>query len=326
LDFWEKGLMGLERRKVGIVGAGHVGGTTAQRLMEKNGVSEIVLLDIARDLAIGKALDLSEAAPLSGSDTDVRGTDRYSELGDCDVVIITSGIPRKPGMSRDDLLSVNANIMKTVTEQVVKVAPECILIVVSNPLDAMTYVAHRISGFPRERIMGMAGVLDSARMASFIASELSVSVNSIQTMVMGGHGDSMVPLIGYTTVAGVPVKQLLSKDKLDAIVSRTRQGGAEIVKLLKTGSAYYAPSAAIVEMVMAILGDKKKILPCAALCEGEYGVRNLFVGVPSRLGHGGMEGVVEYQLSAEEEAGLKRSTEAVRQLVSAVDRLVFLRQ
>lgn len=315
--------MTLKRRKIGIIGAGHVGGTTAQRLMEKDGVGEVILLDVARDLAVGKALDLMESAPLVGSDTTVHGTDQYSEMADSDIVVITSGIPRKPGMSRDDLLSVNANIMKTVTEQVAKVAPNCILIIVSNPLDAMTYVAHRISGFPRTRIMGMAGVLDSARMASFIASELKVSVESVHAMVLGGHGDSMVPLIRNTTVAGVPVGELLAKDKLKEIVDRTRQGGAEIVKLLKTGSAYYAPSSSIVEMVMAILEDRKKILPCAAYCRGEYGIRDLFVGVPARLGARGMEEIVELELSREEDAGLKRSAEAVQELTKAVDGLVF---
>ena len=315
--------MALTRRKVAIIGAGHVGGTTAQRLIEKNLVQDVVLIDVAGDLARGKALDLSEAAPLCGYDTRIQGTDDYSKLVDSDIVVITSGVPRKPGMSRDDLLSVNTKIMKSVTDQVVRVSPDAILIIVSNPLDAMTYVAHRNTRFPRERMIGMAGVLDSARMASFIASELNVSVDCVAAMVMGGHGDSMVPLIRYTTVAGVPISQLLAKDKLDAIVQRTREGGAEIVKLLKTGSAYYAPSAAVVEMIVSILEDKKKILPCAAYCQGEYGIDGLFVGVPARLGVRGMEGIVEYDLSADEDGWLKRSAEAVKKLTLEVDALVF---
>lgn len=314
--------MPLSRWKVTIVGAGHVGGTTAQRLAEKKIVGELVLLDVVKDLAKAKALDLAEAAPLYGYDVNIRGTDDYSETAHSDIVVITSGIARKPGMSRDDLLTTNTKIMKSVAEAVVKASPDTILIIVSNPLDAMTYVAHKISGFPRERIMGMAGVLDSARMASFLAVELGVSVESVQAVVMGGHGDSMVPLISYTTIGGVPVGQLLSKDKLDGIVQRTRDGGAEIVKLLKTGSAYYAPSAAIVEMVLSILGDKKKVLPCAALCQGEYGIKGLFVGVPARLGMRGMEGIVEYPLSPEEEAGLKRSAASVKELSQSVERLL----
>jgi malate dehydrogenase len=314
--------MALSGRKVTIVGAGHVGGTAAQRLAEKKIVGEIVLLDVVKDLAKAKALDLTESAPLYGYDVQILGTDDYSETAGSDIVVITSGIPRKPGMSRDDLLSTNAKIMKSVTEAVVKASPETILIVVSNPLDAMTYVAHRISGFPRERIMGMAGVLDSARMASFLAAELRVSVESVHAIVLGGHGDSMVPLVSYTTVGGVPVDRLLPKDRLDAIVQRTRDGGAEIVKLLKTGSAYYAPSAAIVEMVQSIVRDKKKVLPCAALCQGEYGIKGLFMGVPARLGKGGMEGIVEYKLSPDEEAALKRSAASVSELTRAVEPLI----
>jgi malate dehydrogenase len=316
--------MALLRRKVTIIGAGHVGGTTAQRLVEKNVVREIVLLDILRDIAVGKALDLAETAPLCGYDVNIRGTDDYAETVGSDIVVITSGVPRKPGMSRDDLLSTNAKIVRMVTEQVVRTSPDAVLVVVSNPLDAMTYVTYRVSQFPRERVIGMAGILDSARLASFIASAAGVSVNSVQAIVLGGHGDSMVPLPRYTTVAGVPVAQLISKDQLEAIVQRTREGGAEIVKLLKTGSAYYAPSAAIVEMVVSILLDKKKVLPCAALCRGEYGIHDLFVGVPAKLGAGGMEGIVEYDLIPEEEAGLQRSAAAVKDLCQAVDRLVGL--
>jgi malate dehydrogenase len=314
--------MPLTPRKITVIGAGNVGGATAQRLVEKNMVEEVVLLDIVKDLAVGKALDLSETAPLYGYDTEIRGTDDYRETKGSNIVVITSGVPRKPGMSRDDLLATNAGIVKSVAEQVVRNSPEAILIVVSNPLDAMTYVTYRISKFPRERVMGMAGILDSARMASFIAQELSVSVNSVQAIVMGGHGDAMVPLPRYTTVAGLPITQLLSKDRLDAVVQRTREGGAEIVKFLKTGSAYYAPSAAIVEMIVSILQDKKKILPCAALCQGEYGIRDLFVGVPVKLGAGGMESIVEFQLTPEEERELKRSAAKVQELCQIVDRLL----
>lgn len=285
-------------------------------------VREVVLLDIVKDIAVGKALDLAETAPLGSYNTEVRGTDDYAETEGSDMVVITSGIPRKPGMSRDDLLSTNTEIVKSVTEQVIRTSPEAILIVVSNPLDAMTYVTYRVSRFPRERVIGMAGVLDSARMAAFIALELKVSVDNVQAIVLGGHGDSMVPLPRYTTVAGIPVTQLLSKDKLDAIVQRTREGGAEIVRLLKTGSAYYAPSAAIVEMVVSILLDKKKVLPCAALCRGEYGIRDLFVGVPAKLGAGGMEAIVEFELTREEEAGLKRSAATVQELCELVERLL----
>ena len=316
--------MALPGRKVTIIGAGHVGGTTAQRLAEKNIVREIVLLDVIRDVAVGKALDLTETAPLYGYDVHIQGTDDYSATEGSDIVVITSGVPRKPGMTRDDLLSTNANIIRSVTEQIAKTSPEAILIVVSNPLDAMTYVAHSVSGFPRERVIGMAGVLDSARMASFIASAVGSSVESVRAIVLGGHGDSMVPLPRYTTVGGVPVTQLLSKDQLSVIVQHTREAGAEIVKMLKTGSAYYAPSAAIIEMLVSIILDKKMLLPCAALCQGEYGIHDLFVGVPVKLGAGGMEAIVEYRLDPEEEAGLNRSTEKVRELCQSVDRMMGL--
>lgn len=314
--------MGSAYQKVTIVGAGNVGGTTAQRLAEKNLVREIVLVDVVEELAIGKALDLSETAPLLGYDVQIRGTGDFEETKGSDIVVITSGVPRKPGMSRDDLLSINANIVKTVTEKATQASPDSILIVVSNPLDAMAHVACRVSGFPRERVIGMAGVLDSARMRSFIASEMGVSVENVQAMVLGGHGDSMVPLISYTTVAGVPIKDLLPKERLEALIKRTRDAGAEIVKLLKTGSAYYAPSAAIVEMMISILLDKKKILPCAVLCKGEYGIQDLFVGVPAKLGRKGMEGIIELEMNSEEKLELKRSTEGVRELREAVDRLV----
>jgi malate dehydrogenase len=312
----------VERRKITIIGAGQVGGTTAQRLIEKGLVEELVLLDIVRDLARGKALDLAESAPILGFDTKVRGTDDYAVTEGSDLVIITSGVPRKPGMSRDDLLSTNSKIIKGVAEQVRIHSPEAVVIVVSNPLDAMTYVTYKITRFPRERVIGMAGVLDSARMAAFISEELKVSCETVHAIVMGGHGDSMIPLPRHTTVAGVSVTELIPKDRLKAIIQRTRDGGAEIVKLLKTGSAYYAPSAAIAKMVGSIITDKKNILPCAALCKGEYGVQDLFVGVPVRLGSGGMEGIVEFDLSSEEAAGLRKSTDAVKELCAIVDRMI----
>jgi malate dehydrogenase len=314
--------MPISRKKISIIGAGNVGGATAQRLVEKHLVQEVVLLDIIKDLAVGKALDLSETAPLCGFDTEIRGTDDYAETKGSDIVVITSGVPRKPGMSRDDLLSTNARIVKDVAEKVARHSPGAILIIVSNPLDAMTYVGYRVTKFPRERIMGMAGVLDSSRMASFIAKEMKVSVHSVQAIVLGGHGDAMVPLLGYTTVAGVPISQSLPQGSLDAIVERTRDGGAEIVKFLKTGSAYYAPSAAIVEMIASILQDWKKILPCAALCQGEYGIRDLFVGVPAKLGAAGMESIVEFPITPEEEKALKQSANQVQELCRLVDKLL----
>jgi malate dehydrogenase len=312
----------MKRRKITIIGAGNVGGTTAQRLVEKELAEELILLDINKEVAMGKALDLAESAPIYGYDTQIRGTDNYADTEGSDVVVITSGVPRKPGMSRDDLLSTNAKIVKSVAEQVAARSPEAVVIVVSNPLDAMTYVTYKMTRFPRERVIGMAGVLDSARMATFIAQELHVSTQTVRAIVMGGHGDSMIPLPRYTTVGGVSVTEMIPKDRLDAIVQRTRDGGAEIVKLLKTGSAYYAPSAAIVEMVEAIVKDKKKILPCAALCKGEYGVQDLFVGVPAKLGIAGMEAIVEFELTSEEAAGLRKSADAVKELCSIVDRMI----
>jgi malate dehydrogenase len=312
----------MKRRKIAIIGAGNVGGTAAQRLVEKELVEELVLIDINKDVAIGKALDLAESAPIYGYDTQIRGTDNYADSEGSDVVIITSGVPRKPGMSRDDLLSTNAKIVKTVSQQAAVHSPEAVMIVVSNPLDAMTYVTYKTTQFPRERVIGMAGVLGSARMATFIAQELHVSAETVRAIVMGGHGDSMIPLPRHTTVGGVPVMDLIPKNRLDAIVQRTRDGGAEIVKLLKTGSAYYAPSAAIVEMVESIVKDKKKILPCAALCKGEYGVQNLFVGVPAKLGHNGIETIVEFELTSEETAGLRKSADGVKELCAVVDRMI----
>lgn len=303
----------LKRKKVTVIGAGHVGATAAQRLAEKE-IADVVLIDIQEDMPAGKALDLAEASPIYGYDSRLSGGADYETSAHSDIVVITSGLPRKPGMSRDDLLRVNAKIVKEVTEKAAEKSPDAILIVVSNPLDAMTYVAHRTSGFPKERVIGMAGVLDAARFKAFLAMELNVSVENIQTVVLGGHGDSMVPLPRYTTVSGIPVMELIAKDRLDAIVQRTRDGGAEIVKLLKTGSAYYAPSAAIVEMVESILKDKKKILPCSALCRGEYKLDEVFIGVPVRLGNRGIEQIYEINLSAEEAAALHASARTVQDL------------
>lgn len=312
----------MKRRKITVIGAGNVGATTAQRVVEKGLVEELVLLDIDQDLARGKALDLAESAPLVGYDTRIFGTGDYADTHGSDLVIITSGVPRKPGMSRDDLLSTNAKIVKEVAKQVAAGSPEAVIVVVSNPLDAMTYVTHKVTKFPRERVVGMAGVLDSSRMAAFIAEELHVSVETVRAIVIGGHGDSMIPLPRYTTVGGVPVTDLIPKARLDAIVQRTRDGGAEIVRLLKMGSAYYAPSAAIVEMVEAIVRDKKKVLPCAALCKGEYGIEDLFVGVPAKLGNGGVEAILEFDLTSEERTGLRKSAEAVQELCRIVDRMI----
>ncbi len=308
----------MKRRKISVIGAGNVGGTTAQRLAEKN-LADVVLLDINEGVARGKALDIMESAPLYGFDVRVTGTGDYDATAGSNLVVISSGVPRKPGMSRDDLLRINAEIVQSVTREVAKRSPEAIIIVVSNPLDAMTYVAHRESGFPKQRVMGMAGALDSARLRAFIAMELGVSVTSVHALVLGGHGDTMVPLMRYTTVNGIPVGQLMAADRLDALVKRTREGGAEIVNLLKTGSAFYAPSAAVVEMVEAILADRQKIIPSAAYCEGEYGIQGLFVGVPARLGARGVEVVVQVELTPTERALLAQSAAAVKDLCEKVD-------
>ena len=305
------------RKKVTVVGAGMVGGTTAHRLADKE-LCDVVVTDIIEGLPQGKGLDLAESAPIAGYDSRIVGTNDYKDTANSDIVVITAGLPRKPGMSRDDLLKKNYEIVKETTEQVVKYSPNCILIVVSNPLDAMAQTAFRVSGFSKNRVLGMAGVLDSARMRTFIAQELDVSVENVTAFVLGGHGDTMVPLARYSTVAGIPLPDLLPKERIDAIVKRTRDGGAEIVSLLKTGSAFYAPSAAIVEMVEAILRDKKKILPCAAYLDGEYGIRGLFVGVPVKLGARGIEQVIEIKLTAEEQAGLGKSAAAVRELVDII--------
>ena len=302
-------------RKVTVVGgAGNVGATVARGVADKQ-LADVVVIDIADQKAAGVALDMLEACPIYGSDARVMGTGDYAESANSDIVVITSGMPRKPGMSRDDLLNVNYKIMQQVTEQVVKHSPNCIIIVVSNPLDAMAQAVYKLSKFPRERVLGMAGVLDSARMRAFIARELNVSVDNVHAFVLGGHGDTMVPLPRYSTVAGIPITDLLSKEKIDALVQRTANGGAEIVALLKTGSAYYAPAASAVEMVEAILKDKKKILPCAAYLEGQYGVNGLYVGVPVKLGRSGVEQVIEIKLTPDEQAAFKKSADAVRELV-----------
>ncbi|MDL1967834.1 MAG: malate dehydrogenase [Deltaproteobacteria bacterium] len=301
-------------KKVTVVGAGNVGATTAQRLAEKK-LCDVVLIDIIEGVPQGKALDLAEAAPIEKHDADIIGSNNYEASENSDVVIITAGIARKPGMSRDDLLSTNAKIMKSVTEQIVRFSPDAVLIIVSNPLDAMCHVAYKASSFPRNRVIGMAGVLDSARFRAFISMELNVSVENTHAFVLGGHGDTMVPLPRYSTVAGIPVTELLSKKRIDALIERTRKGGAEIVGLLKTGSAYYAPASAAVEMAEAVLKDKKKILPCAAYLEGEYGINDLFIGVPVKLGSSGIEKIIQITLTDDESAALQKSADAVKELV-----------
>jgi len=311
----------MGRAKITVVGAGNVGGTVAQRLVEKN-CYDVVLVDILEGIPQGKALDLTQAGPICGYDSRVVGAHGYEESGGSSLVVITSGVPRKPGMSRDELLATNARIVQGVVREVAARSPEAILLVVTNPLDAMAHVAHRVSGFPKARVLGMAGVLDSARLRTFIATELGVSVENVQAMVLGGHGDTMVPLLRYTTVAGRPIEEWLPKERLAALIQRTRDGGAEVVNLLKAGSAYYAPTAAVVEMVEAILKDQKKVLPCAARCDGEYGIRGLFVGVPVKLGRGGAEAIIEYALTPAERAALTASAAAVKELCDVVDRIL----
>jgi malate dehydrogenase len=304
-------------KKVTVIGAGNVGATAAQRLAEKE-LCDVVLIDVVDGLPQGKALDLAEAAPIETHDAHVTGSNSYEASAGSDIIIITAGIPRKPGMSRDDLLKTNMNIMKSVTSQVAKYSPKAILIIVSNPLDAMCHVAFETSGFPKHRVIGMAGVLDSARFRTFIAMELNVSVESTHAFVLGGHGDTMVPLPRYSSVAGIPITELLPPDRIEALVTRTRNGGAEIVGLLKTGSAFYAPASAAVEMAESILKDKKKILPCAVYLEGEYGIQNLFIGVPVKLGSKGIEEVIQIKLTESEQAALNKSADAVKGLVSAL--------
>jgi len=307
-------------KKVTVVGAGNVGATAAQRLAEK-GLCDVVLVDIVEGVPQGKSLDLTEAAPVEKHDCKVTGTNSYEDTAGSDIVIITAGIPRKPGMSRDDLIGTNAGIVKSVTEQIVKYSPETILIIVSNPLDAMCHVAYEASGFPKNRVIGMAGVLDSARFRAFIAMELNVSVENIHAFVLGGHGDTMVPLPRYSTVAGIPITELMSQERIDALVDRTANGGAEIVGLLKTGSAFYAPASSAVEMAESILKDRKKILPCAALLEGEYGYQDLFIGVPVKLGSGGVEDVIEIKLTDAEKAALDKSAASVEELKGVLKNL-----
>ena len=306
------------RSKITVVGAGNVGATLAQRLAD-NEMGDVVLIDILEGVPQGKGLDMLESGPIVGYDSHVIGTNDYKDTAGSDIVVITAGVARKPGMSRDDLLKTNMNIMSECTKKVVAHSPECILMVVSNPLDAMCHVAQKLSGFPRERVFGMAGVLDTARFRTFIALELKVSVESVNAFVLGGHGDTMVPLPRYSTVAGIPITELLTQEQIDRLVKRTRDGGIEIVNYLKTGSAYYAPSAAAAEMVESILKDKKKVLPCAAHLQGEYGIHDLFVGVPVKLGAKGVEQIIEIRLTPDEKTALERSANAVRELVKVMN-------
>src|SRR5579863_830353 len=305
------------RSKITVVGAGFVGSTLVQRLAERD-YADVVMCDIIPNMPQGKALDMLQAGPVLGYDSLVTGTNDYADTANSDIVVVTSGFPRKPGMTRDDLVKKNQEIVSQVTEQVVKHSPNCIMIMVTNPLDAMAQLALHVSGFPRERVIGMAGVLDTARFRTFIAQEVGASVRDVQAYVLGGHGDTMVPLSRMCTVAGVPISQLIPAERIEQIVQRTRDGGAEIVKLLGTGSAYFAPSAAVLQMVDSILLDKKMIMPCAAYLQGEYGIHDLFVGVPVKLGAQGVEEVIEIKLDATEQEQLNKSAEAVRELVEVM--------
>ena len=305
------------RNKVTVVGAGNVGATAAQRIFER-GYADIVLVDIIEGLPQGKALDLLESGPVVGTDANIIGTNSYDETAGSDIVVITSGVARKPGMSRDDLLFTNRNIVGSVTREVVQRSPDAVLIIVTNPLDAMAQHAYEVAGLPRSRVIGMAGILDTARFRTFLAQELDVSVQDVHAYVLGGHGDTMVPLVGSTNVGGVPISQLLPADRVQAIVERTQNGGGEIVQLLKSGSAYYAPAASIAQMVEAILLDRRQVVPCCVLLEGEYGIDGLFVGVPVKLGAGGMQEIVQVQLTDEEQAALQGSAEAVRELIDVL--------
>ena len=305
--------------KAAVIGAGNVGATAAQRIAEKHLARTVIMIDVAEGIPQGKALDQWQSGPVEGFDARVLGGQDYAAAADAEVFVVTAGIARKPGMSRDDLVKTNAGIVRSVSQEIARVAPKSIIIVVSNPLDVMCYVAMKASGFPRERVLGMAGVLDTARYRMFLAEAMDVSVEDIQAMVLGGHGDTMVPLVSYTTVSGIPVGQLLEQSKLDAIVDRTRNGGAEIVAHLKTGSAYYAPSAAAVQMVEAIALDKKRVLPCSAWLQGEYGLTDVFCGVPCKLGRAGLERILEIELTADERAALHQSAEAVRATQRTVD-------
>jgi malate dehydrogenase len=305
------------RKKVTVVGSGNVGATVAQRLADRQ-LADVVMIDILEGVPQGKGLDLFEAGPIEGYDVRVKGTNDYADTANSDLVVMTAGSPRKPGMGRDDLLKANYDVVKGTIEKVAKHSPDSILIIVTNPLDAMVQTAYKVSGFSKNRVIGMAGILDTARYRTFIAEALNVSVQNVQGFVLGGHGDSMVPVPRYTTVAGIPVQELVPKEQLEKIITRTRNGGAEIVNLLKAGSAYYAPSAAVVEMVDAIFRDRKKILPCAAYLEGEYGIRGLFVGVPVKLGARGIEQIIEIKLTPEEHAALQKSAAAVKELVDII--------
>jgi len=305
------------RSKVTVVGAGNVGATTALRIQQL-GYADVVLVDVIEDLPQGKGLDMLEAGPVVGSDVAIIGSNSYEESADSDLVVITAGIARRPGMSRDDLLLTNMRITSSVTEQVVKFSPNCIIIAVTNPLDAMVQNVYEVSGFPRNRVFGMAGILDTARFRTFIAQELNVSVEDVQALVLGGHGDDMVPLVRYTTAGGIPITELMAEEKIDQLVHRTRQGGGEIVALLKEGSAYYAPSAAITQMVEAVLLDKKRILPCCVYLEGEFGINGLCVGVPVKLGAGGMEQIIQISLTEEEKTALRHSAASVQELVDVM--------
>ena len=306
-------------KKIGVVGGGHVGATTAQRLAEKELCEEVILIDILEGVPMGKALDQWQSAPVELYDTRIIGANDYGAAEGAEMFIVTAGKPRTPGMSRDDLVSANVDIVKSVSEQIKKVAPDSMVIVVSNPLDVMCYVAKEVTGFPKERVVGMAGILDTARFRAFLADAADVSVEDIQAMVLGGHGDSMVPLISYTNVSGIPITKFVGAEELEAIVKRTRGGGGEIVKLLGTGSAYYAPSAGAVQMADAIIKNKKRILPCSAWLEGEYGMKDLFVGVPCKLGENGVEGIIEVDLSADEKAALVKSGDAVKEVMGIVN-------
>ncbi|MCS7214167.1 MAG: malate dehydrogenase [Candidatus Calescibacterium sp.] len=311
----------MAKFKITVVGAGMVGGTLAQRLAERN-FADIVLIDIVGDLACGKALDIAQTAPIYGYDINIIGGDNWELTKDSDIVVITSGVPRKPGMTREELLEINFKIVKDVSEKTKRYCPNSVVIVVSNPLDAMTYTAYKVLGFPKNRVMGMAGVLDTARFRTFLAQELQVSPKDIFAFVLGSHGDTMVPILSYTTVNGVPVEKILPKDKLERLVERTRKGGAEIVELLKTGSAYYAPSAAVLDMIDAIVFDRKRILPVCVICEGEYGINGVFVGVPVLMGKNGAEKIYEFQLKEEELSALRKSSEIVKKLQDEVDVLL----
>jgi len=308
----------MSRPKISVIGAGNVGASAAFQIADQE-LADVVLVDIVEGMPQGKALDLQQMCPVIGSDVNFTGTNSYEDTTNSDVVIITSGIPRKPGMSRDDLISTNTKIVKEVTENVVKHSPNSILILVTNPLDAMVYVAHKASGFPRERVMGMAGVLDSARFRTFIAMELGVSVENIHAFVLGGHGDDMVPLARYTTVAGIPITDLMDEATIEALITRTRKGGAEIVGLLKTGSAFYAPGTSVVEMAEAILKDKKKILPCCVHADGEYGIEDTFVGLPVKLGRKGIEEIIKIDLKKNEQEELQVSASHVKELCDIID-------